>query len=284
MNRSFVFDGKTEQALQAFANRMRKNMLQMMKNAGPNGAHIGGAFSAADILACLYGGILNVAPDRVHDPERDRMILSKGHISVALYSALFEAGFLSWEELMSFEADGSEFATHAHKNLEKGIELSSGSLGLGLSYGAGAALAAKRKGQDYDCFVLLGDGECNEGCVWEAAQAAAKYRLDNLTAIVDFNRQSLDGFLEDSMPVCSYRAVFEGFGWNAVEIDGHDYSQLCGALCAPRQDGKPTAIIARTVKGKGVSFMEDKVGWHHATLTQEQYEQALRELEAQYGV
>ena len=281
MNPSFRLN---EAALRRLAGAMRLDMLDMMLHAGANGAHIGGGFSAAEILACLYGGVMNVSPERTEDPERDRFILSKGHTALALYAALCETGFLTREEMMRFEDNGCHLATHCYRDLAKGIEISSGSLGLGLSYGAGAAVAAKRDGRGYDCFVLLGDGECNEGSVWEAAQAAARFQLDNLIAIVDVNRQSLDGFTEDVMPIHSFKTVFEGFGWDALEADGNDVASLQSAFASVSRNGKPTVILAQTAKGKGVSFMENIVGWHHASLTQEQYDAARRELEEAYGI
>ena len=284
MNLQWELTPEKQREIAAFARRMRLDMLEMMKNAGANGAHIGGAFSAAEILAVLYCGILKVSPQNPLQPTRDRFILSKGHTALALYSALYEAGFLSREELMEFEENAGHFSTHCCKYQEKGIELSSGSLGLGLGYGAGCALAAKRDGLDYDCVVLLGDGECNEGSVWEAVQFAAKYRLDNLVAVVDFNHQSLDGFTVDTMPVANFAEVFAGFGWNVVKINGNCIPEVVNAFQGMQRNGKPTAIIADTLKGKGVSFMENTVGWHHAVITPQQYEAAKAELEVEDGI
>lgn len=278
MKKGFVHNTSVESHITQFANRMRVDMIEMMKHAGANGAHIGGAFSAAEIFACLYSGVLNIEPMHIADTGRDRFILSKGHTAIALYSALYEAGFISHDELMSFEDNGGHFTTHTTRNREKGIELSSGSLGLGLSYGAGCALAGKLDGIDYDCFVLLGDGECNEGCVWEAAQAAAKFKLDNLIAIVDYNKQSLDGFTTDSMPIHSFEQAFQGFGWDTKTVDGHSVNEILSAFLGIERNGKPTVIIAETKKGKGVSFMENMTGWHHAYLSEQQYEAAMEEL------
>ena len=284
MNRQWSFTPEKKVEIQRFARRMRLDMLEMMKHAGANGAHIGGAFSATEILASLYCGWLDVSPENPLNPNRDRFILSKGHTALALYSTLYEAGFLTQEELMSFEDNAGHFSTHCCKNQSKGIELSSGSLGLGLGYGSGCALTAKLEHWDFDCVVLLGDGECNEGSVWEAVQFAAKYKLDNLIAVVDFNHQSLDGFTTDTMPITSFQKVFDGFGWDVVKIDGNDVSDICGAISGIQRNGKPTAIIAETLKGKGVSFMEDTVGWHHTVLSQQQYDEAKAELEAANGL
>ena len=227
---------------------------------------------------------MNISSQDPLNPLRDRFILSKGHTALALYSALYEADFLTQEELMSFEDNAGHFSTHCCKNQSVGIELSSGSLGLGLGYGAGCALTAKLDHLNYDCVVLLGDGECNEGSVWEAAQFAAKYRLDNLIAIVDFNHQSLDGYTVNTMPVNSFSKVFDGFGWDVININGNSIKEICEAFEGLQRNGKPTAIIADTLKGKGVSFMENTIGWHHTVLTQQQYEEAKAELEASDGI
>ena len=284
MNRQWSFTPEKKNEIQRFARRMRLDMLEMMKHAGANGAHIGGAFSAAEILASLYCGWLDISLENPLNPNRDRFILSKGHTALALYSALYEAGFLTQEEMMSFEDNGGHFSTHCCKNQAKGIELSSGSLGLGLGYGAGCALTAKLEHLDYDCVVLLGDGECNEGSVWEAVQFAAKYKLDNLIAVVDFNHQSLDGFTTDTMPIANFPKVFEGFGWDVININGNDVSEIGRAFSEIQRNGKPTAIIAETLKGKGVSFMENTVGWHHTVLSQQQYDEAKAELESANGL
>ncbi len=271
----------SKEEIQKTALSMRKNMLKAMLDAGANGAHIGGAYSCTEILAVLYKSVMNVNPN---DNNRDRFIMSKGHASIAWYAILHEIGLLSEEEFFSFEKDGSEFSTHAHENVEKGIELTSGSLGLGLSFGIGTSIYAKRNGLSYRTFVLLGDGECNEGTVWEAAQAASNFKLDNLVAIVDQNGQQLDGYCDDVIKTGDLKKVFEGFGWNSIEVDGHDIEVLYNALKTQEKNGKPLAVIAKTIKGKGVSFMEGKLGWHHAGLSQEQYDLAIKDLEVPYGV
>lgn len=259
-----------KETIQKLAESIRNDILDMTFHAGIEGGHIGGAFSAADILATLYGSELNIDPKNPMDPKRDRFILSKGHISLAHYAVLRECGFLTQEDLDSFESNGSLFSTHETMSPEHGIEITSGSLGYGLSIGVGVALSAKRKRQSYRTFVLLGDGECNEGVVWEAAMAAAKYRLDNLIAIVDQNGQQLDGFTAEVMPIHDMERVFKGFGWHTLVIDGHNIESIRRAV-RERPSGMPAVIIAQTVKGKGLPAIEGKPGWHHVRITQEQY-------------
>ena len=264
--------------LRNFAHRIRLDVLKMTADAGANGGHIGGAFSSAEILAVLYGGVMNVSPERFSDEERDRFILSKGHCAIAHYAALKEAGFMTEEDLSAFEVSGSKFPTHEVMRLQNGIETSSGSLGYGLSVGIGCALAAKLRGRKYHTYVLLGDGECNEGTVWEAAMSAVRFGTENLTAIVDVNGQSLDGMTADVMPVKNMAGVWAGFGWHVTETDGNDVEQLIQAL-ADKAEGSPHVVIARTVKSKGIPSIEGKTGWHHTRLTEIQYKSLLEELE-----
>lgn len=264
--------------IRGLANAIRRDILDMTFHSGVNGGHIGGALSCADILAVLYGETLRISPDNPTDPKRDRFLLSKGHVALALYAVLAECGFISRDEMMSFEARGSDYQTHVAMDLQKGIEISSGSLGWGLSIGVGCALSAKKKGESYRTFVLMGDGECNEGSVWEAAMSAARFSLDNLTVIVDANAQQGDGYSKDIMPVHDMPGVFRSFGFQVIEVDGHDVLQLSDAFRAPANN-RPTAIIAHTLKGKGISSIEGKVGWHHIVLTQEQYDAFTHELE-----
>ena len=203
---------KSKESIQELAWKIRNNVLDMTFHAGVEGGHIGGAFSSAEILAVLYGSEMNIDPKDPTDPNRDRFILSKGHISLAHYAILKECAFVSQDDLNAFENNGSSYSTHELESLEHGIEVTSGSLGYGLSIGVGIALSAKRNNQSYRTFVLLGDGECNEGSVWEAAMAAAKYKLDNLIAIVDKNGLQLDGYTSVVMPIQSIEQVFKGFG------------------------------------------------------------------------
>lgn len=260
----------TKECIQGLAWKIRDDVLDMTYQAGVEGGHIGGAFSAAEILATLYGSELSVDSKKPIDSERDRFILSKGHISIAHYAVLKECGFLNQKDLNTFENNGSMFSTHELESLEHGIEVTSGSLGYGLSIGVGIALSARNKKQSYRTFILLGDGECNEGSVWEAAMAAAKYKLDNLIAIVDKNNQQLDGFTDEVMPICDIKQVFKGFGWNTIVINGHDVEAIQKAV-KEKVDGKPTVIIAETIKCKGLPTIEGKTGWHHARITEEQY-------------
>lgn len=268
----------TVKDLEELARKIRLNVLKMTYKSGVNGGHLGGAFSSAEILAALYGKILNVTPENVRNENRDRFILSKGHVSLGHYAVLAECGFITREEMLSFEEPGTEFSTHELRNLNKGIEISSGSLGYGLSISTGIALSAKIQQKSFKTFVLMGDGECNEGCIWEAAMTASKYKLDNLVAIIDYNEQSLDGFTSDTMPIYDIAKVWEGFGWNVINIqDGNNIVELINAFNNIKSSS-PNALIAHTKKAKGLPSIEGKVGWHHARLNTEQYEAFLKEL------
>lgn len=267
-----------KEKIQELAWKIRNDVLAMTFHAGVEGGHIGGAFSSAEILATLYGSEMNIDPKNPANPDRDRFILSKGHISLAHYAVLKECGFLSQKDLDSFENNGSLFSTHELEDLDHGIEITSGSLGYGLSIGIGIALSAKKNKQNYRVFVLLGDGECNEGSVWEAAMAAARYRLDNIIAIVDKNGQQLDGFTNDIMPIHDIEMVFKGFGWHTAVINGHDIEAIQKAVKEKVME-KPMVIIAETVKSKGLSEIEGKTGWHHARITEEQYMKFMQSLE-----
>lgn len=258
--------------IEAAARNMRRNMLEMTLHAGANGAHIGGALSSADIMAVLYCSILDRAG------KGDHFVLSKGHCALVQYAALCETGVISKEELLSFEDNGGMFPAHPVMNDEIGIELSSGSLGLGLGFGIGLALADKKKRTLAKTFVLLGNGECNEGSVWEAVMQAPKLKLDNLIAIVDNNHLQLDGEAEKIVPQAHIADSFRSFGWEVSEINGHDIEAVYSTLSNVQANGKPKMIVANTIKGKGVSFMENQVKYHHAGLTQEQYNQAMEEL------
>ncbi len=260
--------------LQRSALQIRRNILTLAHLGGKNGAHVGGALSSADILATLYGSILRVSPEKWNDPERDRFILSKGHSAIGLYATLYEFGFLTQEEFESFEQNDGILPAHCVACPERGIEISSGSLGMGLAFGIGSALAGKRKGQQYRVFVLMGDGECDEGSVWEAALLGASLKLDNLIAIVDENRLQLDGETKHT-PLAP---ILSAMGWNTVSVDGHSIKALLNVFEGLTNNGKPTAVIASTVKGKGCSFMEGQVTFHHALLTEQQFHAAMEEL------
>lgn len=266
--------------MQGMAKRMREQALKMALSAGSNGAHLGGGLSMIEIMATLYGGVLRIDPKNPLWDERDRFILSKGHGVLAYYTALAEAGFFPAADLETFEVNGEFLPGHPVMNPQKGIECSSGSLGMGLSLGIGIALAGRMRGKQYRTFVLMGDGECDEGSVWEAAMSASHFRLGNLVAIVDHNCLQYDGSCCDIMNLENFRAKWESFGWIVTEPDGHDIRQLYEALssCNGNADGKPRVIIARTRKGCGVSFMENNAAWHHARLSKDQYDTALCEL------
>ena len=261
------------------ARLMRKHAVEMSFLAGPNGAHLSPGLSMMEIMATLYFGVLRYDPRHPGWPERDRFILSKGHGVLGFYTALAEAGYFPLEVLNTFETDDCDLPGHPCMNLSMGIEASTGSLGHGLSLGVGLALAARMDRRDSDTYVLVGDGECNEGMVWEAIMAANQYRLDNLVAIVDCNRLQSDGFCEEIMRMDPLAEKWQSFGWRVREVDGHDIGQLLGALDRrSRPRTRPYVVIAHTVKGKGVSFIENNAAWHHNRLSHSDAEKALAEL------
>lgn len=239
--------------------------------------HIGGSLSVTDLLTTLYFHEMRV---NVKDPkwaERDRFVLSKGHCTPALYGVLAEKGFFPVEDLKTFRNINSYLSGHAEIHVP-GVDMSTGSLGQGLSVATGMALSGKMDKKDYRVYAIMGDGEIEEGQIWEAAMAAAHYKLDNLTAIVDNNNLQIDGAITDVMPAYPIDEKFEAFGWNVIVIDGHDFEQIADALeKAKSTKGKPTAIVAKTVKGKGVSFMENQVGWHGKAPSQEEHDKAVAE-------
>lgn len=264
-------------ALTKMARRMRLTALEMAYAGGKNGAHLGGGLSAVEIFAVLYGAVARYDPQRPDWPERDRVLPGKAHCVLAYYAALREAGLLSDEDVGSFEQNGTKLVGHPVRDLSKGIEFSGGSLGMALSVGAGMALSARREGSDRRVYVILGDGECQEGSVWEALSFAAKYRLDNLTVIVDDNGLQSDGATAEVGGYDDLDERLAAFGCEVVKADGHDVQSLLDAF-ERSCPGKPKAIVARTVKGKGVSFIENDYKWHHGVLTQAQYESAVKEV------
>jgi transketolase len=265
--------------LQEMAKRMRRNVLAMTLAAGPSGAHVGSALSIIEICAVLYGRVMQIDPQRPFWAERDRFLLSKGHGSLGLYTALAEAGFFTTADLSTFEAPESLLSGQPAMCVERGVEVSSGSLGLGLSIGIGIALAARKHQRRYKSYVLMGDGECNEGSVWEAAMAAAHFQLDTLTSVIDANGLQSDGACSMVMDMGGHEAKWKSFGWETRCVDGHDVAALLDAFTRTRAEAnRPLAIIAATVKGKGVSFMENNNDWHHNRLTQAQYDAAMQEL------
>ncbi|HHT35648.1 MAG: transketolase [Candidatus Wallacebacter cryptica] len=254
-------------------------VLKMIYQA--QGGHIGGAFSCADIVTALYYGVMRVDPTRPDWEERDRFVLSKGHSVETYYAVLADLGFFDQAELATYRAYQSRLIGHPSSHVP-GVEVSTGALGHGLPIGVGMALAGKMDHKDYRVFVLMGDGELAEGSVWEAAMSASHYRLDNLVGIIDRNRLQIGGDTEEVMALENLKAKWEAFGWNAHEADGHDLQGLVDLLHNLQPGGgRPHLVIANTVKGKGVSFMENHKGWHHRVPTDEEYQQALAELNAQ---
>ena len=264
--------------IQEMAKRMRKKALDMALNAGAGSSHFGGGLSIIDITATLYGAIMNLDQKNPKWDNRDRFILSKGHGVLGYYTALSEIGFIPEEDLESFEKDGTYLFGHPVMNRSKGIEFSNGSLGMGLSLGIGVALAGKRKNIDYKVYVLMGDGECNEGSVWEAAMAGPHYKLDNLVAILDKNNLQQTGTNSEIMSVGNLASKWKSFGWQVIEIDGHNVPEIYETFLSVKNQNGPVAIVANTVKGKGFSFAENNNAWHHAPLSSSQYEAALEEL------
>ncbi len=262
------------------AHTLRHHIVAMA--ADSPGAHVGGSMSAVEILTVLFfDGVLNVNPREPKMDGRDYFIFSKGHASAALYAALAERGFFPVEELKTYKQMGSRLAGHSMKSIP-GVELATGSLGHGLAVGNGLAMAGKHDGSDFRVFVVLGDGECQEGSIWEAALAAAHYKLDNLVAIVDRNKVQEDGPTEEIMALEPFADKWRAFGWEVREVDGHDVAALRKPLHqVPFQTGKPSLLIAHTVKGKSLSFAEHNHAWHYGKLSAELRAKALEELAAQ---
>lgn len=263
---------------QELASKIRRHAIEMTHIS--NGSHIGSVLSMVDIIAVLYQEVLNVDPEFPQKEDRDRFILSKGHAGAAVYAALAEKGFISIDELKTHLADGSRLSGHvSHKGIP-GVELSTGSLGHGLSVGLGMAMAAKKDKRHNKVYVLCGDGECDEGAIWEAALVSHHYKLDNLIAIIDHNKmQSLD-CCENTISLSPFADKWKAFGWDVIDIDGHNHDELKLAFTKAQQsEDKPTVVIANTVKGKGISFMENNIIWHYRSPQGEDYSNALQEME-----
>lgn len=268
---------QTIEELQTKARTIRRHIVEMVAEAGSG--HPGGSLSSADIVTALYFHEMNVDPKKPDWPDRDRFVLSKGHAAPVLYAALAERGFFPKEELLKLRKTGSILQGHPDMKATPGLDMTTGSLGQGLSAANGMALAAKLDNKDYRVYVVMGDGEMEEGQVWEAAMAAAHYKLDNLTAFVDHNGLQIDGPITEVMSPESIQEKYKAFGWNVIDIDGHDMRQILEAIeGAKTVKGKPTVIVAKTVKGKGVSFMENQVDWHGKAPTLEQAKEALKTL------
>ena len=267
------------QELEERAKHIRKTALKMAHLCGGS-AHLGGGLSLVEAVTVLYGAIMNVTDPDIPYDEKDKFILSKGHGVLGLYSALAEFGVIDEKLLDTFMKDGSDLIAHPVMKPELGIEASSGSLGQGISMAVGLALAAKKKGYTYKTYVLCGNGEFNEGSVWEACMSAVSFKLDNYTLFIDNNHMQSDGFSNDVMNVSDrYADMLRSVGFQVIEIDGNDIKQVYDAFISPFQTGKPKAIVGNTVKGKGISFMENNNEWHHNRLTKDQYEAAIYELE-----
>lgn len=259
------------------ATEVRRNIIKSVTAA--KSGHPGGSLSATDILVTLYFEIMKIDPKNPKWEERDRFVLSKGHAAPALYAVLAERGYFPKEELMKLRQTGAMLQGHPDMKSTPGVDMTTGSLGQGLSAANGMALAAKLDKKSYRVYVMLGDGEIQEGMIWEAAMTSAHYKLDNLTAFLDYNKLQIDGTNDEVMTVEPVADKWKAFGWNVLEIDGHNYDQIRDAVKKAKETkGKPTMIIAHTVKGKGVSFMENQVGWHGSAPNEEQMERALLEL------
>ena len=280
------------QMLRETARQVRRLVVQSVYRA--KAGHLGGPLSAADVLTVLYFKILRVDPSRPDWPDRDRFILSKGHSAIALYATLALRGFFPVEELDTFDEIDSRLQGHPDMTRTPGLDMSTGSLGQGLSPGVGMALGARLLGKDFHTWVMLGDGEIQEGQIWEAAFVAERYRLDNLTAILDYNGLQqygwtsavLNGKRSPRMSIEDPRRLWEAWGWNVLEMNGHDVGEIlhtCRQALSFRGQGKPTIIISHSVKGKGVSFMENDYNWHSKVLTDEDYARAMADLERPLG-
>lgn len=268
---------KNKEELIEISNRIRKDVVEMLTESASG--HPGGSLSAADIVTTLFFNELNINPENPKDENRDRFVLSKGHAAPVLYSALARRRFFDPKELMTLRKIHSKLQGHPNMNDVPGIDMSTGSLGQGTSAAVGMALAGKLDKKDYRVYAVLGDGELEEGQIWEAAMSAAHYKLDNLTIFIDFNGLQIDGDVSKVMNPSPIDKKFEAFGWNVMVIDGHNYDEILGSIeKAKAHKGQPTAIICKTVKGKGVSFMENEASWHGTAPSVEQCEIAIKEL------
>ena len=265
--------------MKTIATQMRADIIEMLAAAGSG--HPGGSLSACDILAVLYFDKMNIDPAHPDDPDRDRLVLAKGHAAPALYAALSQKGFIPHEDLITLRKSSSYLQGHPNMNITPGVEMSTGSLGQGLSVANGMALAGRLDKRDYYVYCIMGDGEIQEGQVWEAAMSAGHYGLDHVIAFVDHNHLQIDGNNDQVMTVNPIEDKFRAFGWHVLTINGHDYEAISDAVeQAKATKGKPTLIVAETVKGKGISFMENEVGWHGVAPNAEQAARALAELKA----
>ncbi|MGI6506939.1 MAG: transketolase [Saccharofermentanales bacterium] len=272
---------KKVKELQIIATEARLNGLEAIHCA--NSGHVGGAFSSVDIMALLFfDKMKNIDPKNPKRSDRDRFVLSKGHCTAALYPILAQRGFFPVEDLKTFRKIDSYLSGHVEMNHVPGVDMSSGSLGQGLSVAVGMAIGGKLDKKDFTVYAMMGDGEIQEGQIWEAAMAAAKYKLDNLIGIVDYNGLQIDGTVEDIMPIEPLADKWIAFGWEVFSVDGHDFVELSDTFDKAKSvKGKPIMIIANTVKGKGVSFMENNLAWHGSPPNEDEYQRAKKELQAQ---
>ena len=271
---------ETEQIknIKGFALQVRKNILEMAVSAGAGSAHFGGALSITEIVSTLFAYQMKIDKKNPKWEERDRFILSKGHACLAYYAALCEVGYISNNELKTFEQNDTNLLGHPVINRDLGIDFSNGSLGMGLSLGIGVAISSKKKKKNYNVYVIVGDGECNEGSVWEGAMAAPNFNLDNLYVIIDKNNFQQTGSNKEIMNVGNLKDKWSSFGWHTVELDGHNVKDLYNFFQENKNIKKPKAIIANTIKGKGFSFSENNNDWHHSILSKSFYEKAIKEL------
>jgi len=271
---------ETEQIkkIKNFALEIRKKILEMAVSAGSNSAHFGGALSITEIVSTLFAHQMKIDKTNPNWEERDRFILSKGHACLAYYAALSEIGYISSKELQTFEKNDTNLLGHPVINKDLGIDFSNGSLGMGLSLGIGVAISSKKKKKNFNVYVIIGDGECNEGSIWEGAMAAPNFKLNNLYVVIDKNNFQQTGSNKEIMNVENLKDKWSSFGWHTVELNGHNIQELCNFFDSSKKIDKPKAVIANTVKGKGFSFSENNNEWHHSVLSKSFYEKAIKEL------
>ena len=261
-----------------FALKTRKNILEMALSAGADSSHFGGALSIIEIISTLFSDIMKTNKNNPMWEDRDRFILSKGHACLAYYAALSELGYISKEELKTFEKDNSNLLGHPVINRKLGIDFSNGSLGMGLSLGIGVAIAAKKRKKNFNVYVILGDGECNEGSVWEAAMAAPNFKLNNLYVVIDKNNFQQTGSNKEIMDTYNLKKKWSSFGWSTAEVDGHNVEEILNFFEGGKKIKEPKALIANTIKGKGFSFSENNNQWHHSILSRTLYDKGIEEL------
>lgn len=265
--------------IKKFALNLRKKILDMSLVAGADSSHFGGALSIVEIVSVLFSDVMNLNKENPLWEERDRFILSKGHACLALYAILFERGLINKEQIETFEQSGSDLLGHPVKNRKIGIDFSTGSLGMGLSLATGVAISLKKKNIDRKVYVVIGDGECNEGSIWESAMLIPNLKLNNLITIIDNNNFQQTGSLDEILGNKNLAEKWSSFGWAVFEIDGHNIKEIINCFNQIKKTEKPSLIVAKTIKGKGVKSFENNNAWHHSILTQKLYEETLKELD-----